>query len=372
MAESTHRAEVVPVVPRTHPDADLLSIVDVDGYTCVIKTEDWLGITKAVFIPPDSLVEVKRPEFGFLAKDVRADGYARVKARKLRGVLSFGLLVPAPDDAVLGEDWAERLGIVHYDPEVHAVNKNERGGITASGEMASAPNVYHVKYDLEAGRKYGQRAFEPGELVVVTEKIHGASHRCVFSDGQMHVGSRTTWKKEYPTYSHLTVDSLADRMGSVEKAQEVIARLASKTPQKSDFWRAFDKYPAIRQFCESHPNYVLHGEMYGAVQDLNYGHKKGELSLAIFDIMRDGCFLDYDEYQELAVEWKLPWVPTIAANIPFDFDQICEMAEGRSLVKGADNIREGVVVRPMKERRHDRYGRCVLKWVGAGYLERSK
>lgn len=371
MSNSTHKAEVVPVNLRRHDGSDHLSIADVYGYTCVCRTEDWQSVEKAVYIPPDSLVPVNRPEFAFLAADARADGLYRVKARKLRGVLSFGLLVPAPADAVLGDDLAESLGVVHYDPEIHSVGRPQ-GGIRMGGEVASAPNVYHVKYDVESGRRYAKGMFQPDEMVVVTEKVHGANSRYVFSGGVMHCGSRTEWKKEYPTYSHLTVESLAERTGSLERAEELLQKLQSKTPQRNMWWTALSNHPEIRYFCERYPDLVVYAECYGAVQDLGYGHKKGEVSLAIFDLMRDGRWLDHDECEALRKEYKLPWVPLVAGPIPFDFDKICEMAEGKTLFPGANHVREGVVVRPVKERRHDRYSRCVLKWVGAGYLERSK
>lgn len=59
-------------------------------------------------------------------------------------------------------------------------------------------------------------------------------------------------------------------------------------------------------------------------------------------------------------------------SIPFDFDTICTLAEGPSLVPGANHIREGVVVTPWNERYDEQIGRVKLKWVSAAYLERSK
>ena len=38
---------------------------------------------------------------------------------------------------------------------------------------------------------------------------------------------------------------------------------------------------------------------------------------------------------------------------------------------GANNVLEGCVVRPIRERLDVRLGRCVLKIVGNGYLERG-
>lgn len=56
---------------------------------------------------------------------------------------------------------------------------------------------------------------------------------------------------------------------------------------------------------------------------------------------------------------------------PYDFDRVCALAEGKSVVPGAKHVREGVVVRPVKERQHRNTGRVVLKWVGVGYLDRK-
>src|SRR5437773_1584681 len=69
MADSTHRAEVVPVVLEKHPNADALSIVKIydGGYQCIVRTEDWVGKDKGVYIQPDSLVPLIQPEFAFLA-----------------------------------------------------------------------------------------------------------------------------------------------------------------------------------------------------------------------------------------------------------------------------------------------------------------
>ena len=111
---STHKCEVVPVVLEKHPNADTLSVVQVFGYPVVVRTADWEGKTKGVYLPPDSVVDVTRPEFAFLASGTKTQH--RVKAIKLRGVYSFGLLMPVADDAEIGDDWAELYGVEHYEP----------------------------------------------------------------------------------------------------------------------------------------------------------------------------------------------------------------------------------------------------------------
>jgi len=62
-------------------------------------------------VVPDSIVDVSRPEFSFLSTrgDVK-DGKLRIRVSKFRGTLSMGLLIPAPQGMVEGDDAAEFLG----------------------------------------------------------------------------------------------------------------------------------------------------------------------------------------------------------------------------------------------------------------------
>ncbi len=403
--KSTHRVEVVALSLEKHPGADLLSIHRHDGWVCVTQTAQWEGKDRAAFVQPDTLVPVDHPAFTFLAADAK-DGYARIRAKKIRQVKSFGLLVPVPEGTQIGDDVAGALGCKHYEPVMRGGHKS-LGGITMGGEVASPPDVPHVKYDVEPGRKYAKRVFEPGEPVVVTEKLHGANARYVFKDGVMHCGSRTEWKKEYPTTDHITVESVLAMLTAGEekraknpdyvplpadelltKAEHAVARAKAKAAQKNMWWQALDATPALRAFCEANPAVVVYGEVYGAVQDLSYGCQKGEVKFAAFDMLYEGRWLDADEFHETCCQHQVPTVPlynpfavcdlangfirTVAVEpIPFDFDTICEMAEGKTKVPGASHVREGVAVRPFKEREHDSCGRVSLKFVGAGYLDRK-
>jgi hypothetical protein len=168
IAKSTHRVEVVPVVLEKHPDADTLSVVRVFGYTVCVRTADWEGRTVGAYIPPDSVVP-DTPEYAFLGEN------RRIKVRRLRGVVSMGLLVPAPEGAKIGDDVAERLGIGHYEPPL---------SFKTGGDVEEAPAGYRPVYDVDTWYRYKQ-LLRPGEEVRVTEKIHGASGRWVFQDGRM-------------------------------------------------------------------------------------------------------------------------------------------------------------------------------------------
>jgi len=171
MGVDTHKVEVVDVEMEKHPDADSLSIVRVYNFTCVVRTADWEGVTKAAYVQPDSVLPDK-PEFRFLKEtanlrkerdevremvtsgtltpdqaavrfaeiEAKIDAntkYLRVAVRKLRGVISMGMLLPCPEGAQVGDDVAELLGITHYEPPT--MDEIEGGRKHAGDDVACTP-----------------------------------------------------------------------------------------------------------------------------------------------------------------------------------------------------------------------------------------
>jgi RNA ligase (TIGR02306 family) len=92
---SEHEAKVIKVSEiRKHENADSLEIAQIGGWTCCVRIGDFKVGDLAVFIEPDTLVPVDQSEFSFLAADAK-EGKVRIKAKRLRGVPSFGLLIHA-------------------------------------------------------------------------------------------------------------------------------------------------------------------------------------------------------------------------------------------------------------------------------------
>lgn len=319
MSNSTHRIEVVPVTLAKHPNADALSIVRVhDGYQAIVRTADWQDGNLAAYAPPDSVIPAG------LVPGIEG----RVKAIRLRGIISEGLLIKAPAGLAVGDDAADALGITHYSPPVRGAAGTPGG---PSADAGDPPPGYAAVYDLEAARRYG-RCLVDGERVIATEKIHGANARYTFRDGRMFAGSRTEWKRDDPAIL---------------------------------WWSALASHPEIRVWCEANPGLVVYGEVYGRVQDLRYG-LPNETRLIVFDILRGTEFVDHDEARALAP--SLPWVPVIYDGPWCGVDAMTAHAEGPSVMPNAGHVREGCVIRPERERRDDRAGRVVLKLIGRDYL----
>jgi RNA ligase (TIGR02306 family) len=379
--KSTHKVEVFVLQPfEKHPNADTLSLIKIGDtdYSYCGRTEDWQGqIGKTVaWIPPDSLVDVSKPEFMFLAAEAKYDknsnpdklgGFARIKAKKLRGIVSYGLMVPFEGEP--GSNAAQPLNVHHYEPPLDNSNKN---GLTG-GEDATPPKGVYPKYDVDAFLKYGRKVFQEGEPVFVTEKIHGANSRYVYLDGNMNCGSRNLWKKEFSSPPNVTLEELKARIGDDAKAEEVFNRVVKNhTPKKNLWWVALENTPQLREYCQKFEGYTVYGEVYGQVQKgFNYGIKNGEVAFRAFDILTpDGTWMDADQFLATCKEHGIPHVPVLHENVPFNFDNLVEMAVGNSLVQGATNIREGVVVKPIKERWNEKLGRVNLKIINPAYLEK--
>jgi RNA ligase (TIGR02306 family) len=168
-----------------HPDADTLSITEVDGRPCIIRTGEWSEGDLALYVPIDSIVNTKDPRFAFLADKAKADGRYRIKAMRLRGIFSMGVLVRPDADMVEGEEVREHLGIeVHEGPEV--------GNSIEAGQMERDPG-FMPTYDIESLRKWS-RVLSEGEEVVLTEKIHGASARFAYYQGRLWIATRSTYR----------------------------------------------------------------------------------------------------------------------------------------------------------------------------------
>ena len=244
----------------------------------------------------------------------------------------MGLIVKAPEGSQEGELVNEKLGLVKYEPPL---------SVNTGGENEHDPG-FLPKYDMEGLRKY-PNVFEIGEEVVITEKIHGANARYCWRDDRLWVGSHNTMKKE-------------------NKANV--------------FWKMAFQYNLV-EILKNFPNKIFYGEVYGWVQSLRYGHKPNEQSFIWFDVfdIDKGKFLDYADFAKIVLDmYRLSLegktvpvfsVPIIYSDV-WDADYCKSLANGKSFI--ADNIREGFVVKPIKERWDNTIGRVVLKLHGEEYL----
>jgi RNA ligase (TIGR02306 family) len=312
-----------------HDNADSLGITEVDGRPCIVRLGEYNEGDLAVYIPIDSIVPTSDPHFAFLSERAK-NGPHRVRAMRLRGVFSMGLLIRADPDMVEGDEVGDRLGITHYEAP-------EGNGSEESGYSGRDPGVCPV-YDIESARKYHRLLIE-GEEIVLTEKIHGANARFVFHDGEFWVGSRNNFK----------------------------------TREGAGMWWAVAEAAGLEEKLAIWPDLAVYGEVYGQVQDLKYGRTGHEL--IVFDMLevKTRRWLDHDQMKACAAALGLQTVPEIYRG-PWCAeakDALWSLAEGASIAANGAHVREGWVLKPTKERTDLRLGRVIMKLHGEGYLTRK-
>ncbi len=342
---STHATRVVKIdAIKPHPNADSLSLTDVNGWQVIIRTGDFTVGELAVFVEPDYCVPIEHPAFKFLEKNSRYNlVYARLKAVRLRQEISYGLLVPLrsfPELAGVqeGDDVMEKLGIIRYEPSMPK-RAGLGGDAVAYADLPTTIFPMTVKFDLENLKHY-KNVIEPGELVVVTEKIHGANGRFMGANGHIFCGSRGHWLKE-------------------------------DDAKPCAWWKAFRGTPGMEELLRAFDRVIFYGEVYGRVQSLRYG-RPDSYNIALFAAYDT----NNDEYWatsrllEVADMYGVPRVPALANPIPYDFDAIKALAEQPSTlaaINGVEQISEGVVVTPYHPRRDPRIGRVSLKLISDAY-----
>lgn len=120
--------------------------------------------------------------------------------------------------------------------------------------------------------------------------------------------------------------------------------------------------------------YIL-GEIYGkGVQDLAYVDDNAKYFRA-FDIYvgepSSGRYLPPDEVERVCRVLDIDMVPVLYCG-PYSKEVVEEYTNGKETVSGKElHMREGVVIRPHDERRHDEIGRVILKSVSEAYLLRK-
>lgn len=340
----------IDVIDRI-PEFDKLGLVKFFEYPCLVTFDEFKVGDLAAYIPPDFVVPDK-PEYAFLGSK------RRIKAKRLRGVVSQGLVVKAPRGSAVGDDVTEKMGIVKYVPRAKGMGGYGTGSKSQKfwkySDFEKGPPIEGPYYDIESWYRYSH-VFEEGELVEVTEKIHGTNARFTWQKGRLWIASRSGYRR---SVHNLTIwQKLGQWLGFL------------KISSQSIYWQAVDQNLWIKGLCRTYPKYVFYGEIYGDVQDLTYGSRPGELKIRLFDVFVAPKFLDYTQRDMIGGYNDL--IAPIIYSGPYSKDKIQELISGPSTIPGANHLREGIVIKPMVER-YTKFGRVILKAVCPKYLERSK
>jgi len=388
---STFEVKAVTITIEEHPNADAIEIARVGDYVSVVRKGQFKTGDLAIYIPEAAIVpQAVLEQMNMWDAEKEKGGLAgkqgnRVKAIRLRGQLSQGLIYPLTyrehvmdqdthkisDIWVLtyprseceaghmveaGDDVAEQLGIIKWEPPIPTC---------MAGEVFAAFGKT-LKFDIENIKRYPD-VLQAGEEVVITEKLHGTwccmgfhpeiDHAVITSKGLSEKGMAFKFNENNArnlyirAYNELTIndETILDRFIELNDRLELL-------------------------FCDvDEPFYIL-GEIFGqGIQDLHYGLTKPQFR--VFDIYvgkpQQGHYVSQYYMKDICDDLGLLTVPRLHVGA-YSKELVEEYTNGKETFSGKEtHMREGVVVHPVEERREPDLGRVILKSVSEAYLLRK-
>ena len=381
---ATLKCEVVSVTIKQHDNADALEIAQVRGYQSIVRKGQFNTDELAVYIPEQSIV----PEWLLrrlnlwdhekgMGKLAGSNG-GRVKAVKLRGVTSQGLLYPlefiADEDGNCmyllqtdsgsyevfeDEDVTEKLGIVKWEPPVP---------IAMAGEVVALAGKT-LKYDIENVKNYPEivDAFINLSIPVhITEKLHG-TWAC-FGIYPEDIHDEIPYNRVVVTSKGLSGKGLAFKDNEANANNLYLKAFKKLFPEE-----VFEEIKVLA--CNTDRPIFFIGEIFGkGVQDLGYG--MDDVAFRLFDIYSglpgQGKYLPRNVVDYLMDAYSLPFeqVPVLHTG-EIAWHLIDSLTSGADTINGV-HIREGIVIRPLdNELKNGKIGRVILKSVSDDYINRK-
>lgn len=349
--------KVTSIKIEPHPNADNIELAVIGGFRSIVQKGKFKDGDLVAYIPEQSIVPNSiLAELGLEGK-LSGLGKNRVKAIKLRGELSQGLVYPAKSNWIEGQDVTEELGIVKWEPAIPTHLAGQVDTLSKFQHLLDNKTAEHIpdlafKYDIENIKNW-MNVLEVGEEVVMTEKLHGTlvCIGVVFPDMKEFVSSKGLLARGF-----LLQDNDTNK-NNVYIQAKTLANLANRL--------------SADMFTEPTIMYVF-GEIFGkGIQDLDYQIQHP--TFALFDIAirnKNGTrFLGEEEFREMCFRIDLPMVPLVYQG-GFSHELLTQHTVGNSIYTNMQ-IREGVVIKPVIEREDKKLGRVILKSINPDYLTRG-
>jgi len=343
-------------------NADAIELAVVSDYRSVVRKNQFKAGDLVIYIPEAAIVPQEVLQKLGLDGKLAGPEKNRVKAIKLRGYLSQGIVVSLdiltefglgdrPDIYTPreGDDVSKLLGIMKYEPPIP---------IHMAGEIYNAE--IGIKFDIENIKSWPD-VFIEGEEVSITEKIHGTfCSVCLLP---------ANWANEKHVLNRFVVASkgLAARGVGFKDNDANKNNVYLRALKNGDIFNKIFNYYDTWNF----PIFFL-GEVYGPVQDLHYGN---DLAFRVFDIctgiIDELYYMPPIAVAEICHSMGINMVPILYTG-PYEKEIVTQLTSGKETVSGKEShIREGVVIRPIVERKHNNLGRVILKSVSPEYLLRK-
>ncbi len=374
-----------------HPDADRLDIVTILGYRAITnKREDGSSRYKVgdlvVYVPEASMVpESLLRQYGYWNEEkgrglLAGKSFDRVKIVRLRGVYSQGLVWPTTEFVgegpivsrptteeemaanggrnttgmyvQEGTDVAEFFGLTKYVPPIP----------DELMEACVGEAEFAYGYDFDSVQRW-KDLFQPGEPVVVTEKLNGTLMRVSYRRQASSPNLFGPDRNVAVTAKGLGAKGLVFADNPKNRETNLYVRTAVQAG-------LVDKVLAMAAALNADSLDVF-GEIVGpgAARKFQYGLAKAQFYA--FDLRVGQKFADEPTKEFNFSQHGIAEVPVLYSG-PFDMAVVERLRDEPSALPGSKNIREGVVVVAAGEQKHREHRgerlRPILKVVSPAYL----
>jgi RNA ligase (TIGR02306 family) len=375
---STHRVEVVKIdAVEKHPNADRLELAKIEGWQVVTGKGNFQAGDLALYIPVDSVLpnSLELRLFPPGSKITLKKG--RIRSIKIRGQMSQGMIIPLSDveqelaatwdgksklpKYSVGVDLAGVLNVTKYEPPEVSEPPTMRTKKASKNQI----NPHFKKYTDIENIKWYSDIFQEGEMVYISEKLHGTSARYGYVP-RHYEGFLAPLKS--------AVMNFMAKWGVVKSHQFVYgSRNCQLHTGSNKSWYSEDVYTKILNQedirAKLQPGECVYGEIVGhnIQTGYSYGCKEGEHRFFVYDVMVDGKWLDFPALERFCDRRGLTMVPKLHVG-PWSHEVHMKHRDGDSTV-GGQKVREGVVIKPVVDQ-ESICGRKVLKSISdAYYLE---
>jgi RNA ligase (TIGR02306 family) len=300
-----------------HPNADKLDLATVSGYTCIVGRDQYAVGEAVVLIQPDTVLPEEPWSEMFRKRS------SRVRAMKLRGEWSFGIVMPistfpsvaAYGKIVDGTEVSELLNVSKYEPP-HPQH------LDAMGYLPSGlPKTDEERYqNLDSSLPYGER-------VDITLKIDGQS---------------ATY------YCKMNAETEQWETGICSRSLQL------KPECENNYTRAEARYnilAKLKEYCiYNNVSLAIRGEVYGAGIQAFPGnpHASGAVNFALFSVWNFDthmyeCPTDSHYYANIGYALNIPCVPCIEKDVVLTPEIVRYYAQDVDCIE--DMPFEGVVIK---------------------------
>ena len=333
---------------RVHPDADRLSICEIEGssFQFVTGKNEYKPGDKVLYFPIDSVMpEELQAKMGLTGK-LAGKEFNRIRTARLRGAISQGIVGRLDlldeynvDENSTSEEITQALSIIKYEKPPRL----EKAGVLLSLPCGMS------EYDIEGADKFSN-VFNKlmDQKVCITEKMEGENFSATISvsDGKFFVNKRN------------------NTIIPIEGMEHVFWAVAKK-------YKLEESLRELLDYIEATEFITVYGELVGAGIPGNI-YKFKEQRLYIYDLLVDGKFIDATDFlMHASMHFDAPIVPVLEDKIV-----LSEWLNGRTIQEAStgnsvfgDFLREGVVIKPLVEQHDsDLGGRLILKQRSPEYL----